>query len=197
MDRELKRVKREPCDGEIIGEIIAHDTEDYNDLCARYYNLVSARNPPRHARMSTAYRRLRERIQEHLRLAQPREVHRLLRQLRDFETNPASLGGVLHPGSRGRQQDGGEVAEMIDLTDDKVIVDLDTFIIDVVLLKVVKPDPDVPSTSTARPSGPAIKCEPTVFAGCGEQIRAPKDRTHPIVRVHARARTRVRMRECV
>ena len=108
--------------------------------------------------MSIAYQRLRKDIQEHLSLGQSSEVHRLLQHLRAFETNPASLGGIVPPCLHAPQT-GGEVHETIDLTEDKVIVDLDTFIIDVLLLKVVKPDPDATSTSTVRPPTTAIKCE--------------------------------------
>ena len=115
-----------------------------------------------------SFRALRTRIKALERRGAHGEIHRLLKELRQWEIRPPSLGGAQPACLRGDDGGGGggsagTVVEVIDLSGDDggvAYVDVDSYIIDVLLLKVVKSE-----AATARSAAPAashaVKAEPS------------------------------------
>ena len=91
------------------------------------------------------WKALRKRIKELEKKEQHSEIYQLLDKLSRFEMK----WGAFPMGKQGKND--GEVEEIIDLTDDHEIIEVDTYIIDVLLVAVVKPDPDAPPLVAIKP----------------------------------------------
>ena len=118
--------------------------------------------PPRIEQASVGFRALRARIKALQRRAAHGEIHRLLKELRQWEIRPPSLGGAQPACLRGDDENGGSsgaVVEVIDLSGDDCI-DVDSYIIDVLLLKVVKSEAAT-ALSAAPAAMHAVKAEPS------------------------------------
>ena len=141
--------------------VVVHDPELPNGQ-----QLRRQVRPPRIEQASVGFRALRARIKALERRGAHGEIHRLLKELRQWEIRPPSLGGAQPACLRGDDENGGSsgaVVEVIDLSGDGggvAYVDVDSYIIDVLLLKVVKSE-----AATARSAAPAathgVKAEPS------------------------------------
>ena len=132
----------------------AFDQREYDELRIHYFEPVVQHNvrlpggrvlrkqtsPPRIDQKGRGYDALRKQIAELEKKKDKIGVWHLLRQLRAWEMRPPSLGGTALTG--GAAQDG--VNEVIDLSVETHAMDVDEFICDVLLTKVVKvkTDPD-------------------------------------------------------
>lgn len=149
--RAAKRVKTETA---------AFDEQEYNELRKHYMEPVVTSNaelamgqrlrrqtrPPRIEQNGRGWKKLRKRLKALEKAQDYQEIYRLLRQLRELELCPPGLGGHMPEALRSGACSSGEVAEVIDLSDEAVIIDVDSYIIEVLLVKVVKPDPARSST---------------------------------------------------
>jgi len=153
----------------------AFDQEEYTALRTHYFDPVVQHNvelpggrtlrkttsPPRIEQKGRGYDALRKKIAELDKQNDVVAVWHLLRQLRAWETRPPSLGGAALTGSTD-----AEVTETIDLTKEENALDVDEFINDVLLTKVVivKPDPDggevQVSLPAPQPFPKRVKAEP-------------------------------------
>lgn len=154
-----KRVKTE--------DAAAFDQEDYTGLWHHYMDPVVVKNAElamgqrlrkqtRPARIENHGRGWAE-LRKQLKLLQRQQAHgdiyRLLRQLRDWEICPPGLGGNVPKALRGIGGGGAsssEVVEVIDISDETVIVDVDTYIIEVLLVKEVIVKQDLDSVPVKR-----------------------------------------------
>ena len=109
----MQRVKPDP--DSVVNE------EDYSHLRSRYWEFVSTRKKRNHAKMPDSYKRIWERIQESVKQGCHLEVYSLLCKLRTVESNPDAVGLM--------QSADDDVHETIDLTDEKHIVDAESYII--------------------------------------------------------------------
>jgi Leucine-rich repeat (LRR) protein len=95
--------------------------------------------PPRIEQKSRGFKALRKRIKSLEKQNDHMSIVRLLRQLQQWEMCPPSLsGGVLPAALRGEDSltNESQVQQEIDLTDDDLIVDVDSFICEVLLVSV-------------------------------------------------------------
>ncbi|GMI39885.1 hypothetical protein TeGR_g9470 [Tetraparma gracilis] len=87
------------------------------------------------------FKALKKEIEKLRREGDREEIFRLLKGLAAWEMDPVRN---CVPGTK-RAAGGGYVAEVIDMTKgDPEVIDVDTFILEVLLMKVVKADPDAP-----------------------------------------------------
>ena len=155
---------------------VAFDQREYDELRIHYFEPVVQHNvqlpggrvlrkqtsPPRIDQKGRGYDALRKQIAELEKKKDKVGVWHLLRQLRAWEMRPPSLGGTALTG--GAAQDG--VNEVIDLSVENHAMDVDEFICDVLLTKVVKvktdPDGDEHEVRLAAPAPfpKRIKIEP-------------------------------------
>ena len=98
--------------------------------------------PPRIEQDGPGWRELRKRVRTLEKVQAHEEIHRLLKQLRDWELCPPSLGGRMPEALSGGAGMCREVAEVIDISDETVIIDVDTYILEVLIVREVKPDPE-------------------------------------------------------
>mmetsp|Transcript_5701 Transcript_5701/g.12043 ORF Transcript_5701/g.12043 Transcript_5701/m.12043 type:complete len:161 (-) Transcript_5701:72-554(-) len=141
------------------------DPADYEALCKRYLQKYSKKNvqlpggqfirrkeyqAPINCN-TPGHKALKKEIQKLQKLGKRGEarIYSLLKGLRDWEMKPRNQP---FPGSRSD----GDVDEIIDLTtneEEKEIVDVDAFILNVLLVNVVKRDPDaiIPSIIKKEP----------------------------------------------
>ena len=124
----------------------AFDQREYDELRIHYFEPVVQHNvrlpggrvlrkqtsPPRIDQKGRGYDALRKQIAELEKKKDKIGVWHLLRQLRAWEMRPPSLGGAAIAGSSD-----ADVTETIDLTKEINAVDVDSYIIDVLLTKVV------------------------------------------------------------
>jgi hypothetical protein len=134
----------------------AFDEQEYRILREHFFEPVVAYNvelpngqvlrrqtkPPRMNQPTAGFIKLRKAIAGLEKSGDRAEILRLLCQLRAWETHPPALGGVAFPGTT----DTAGANEVIDLSDEGGIVglDVDQYIIDVLLVRVVKPEPGAP-----------------------------------------------------
>jgi hypothetical protein len=117
--------------------VVEHDVVDPRTSRSGHQRVLPRKvSPPRIDSKSPGFVKLKQEILAlEDRGDRPRALE-LLRALREWEQWPQSLGGAQPPWERGAA--GGECTETIDLTaDDPDVVDVDTYIIDVLLTKVV------------------------------------------------------------
>ena len=101
------------------------------------------------------YKELKRQIQKLEKDNDDKEIYRLLKGLRRFEVERTPISSFIR-GDNGDDDDGDdEVKEILDLTgipDDNDVIDVDSFIIDFLLVEVIKPDPDAvpPSSGTNK-----------------------------------------------
>jgi len=106
--------------------------------------LREQKRPPRIEQDTNGFKELRRTLKGLERQGNHGRIYQLLRQLRDWEIRPRSLGGPVPAFMRdsegaGAAQDHG-VAEVIDLSElnDDDVVDVDAFILEVLLVGVTK-----------------------------------------------------------
>jgi hypothetical protein len=85
--------------------------------------------------------RLRKRIRQLGKQGACEEMISLLHGLREWELRPPALGGSVPNALRTAGADTSGVTEVIDISDDATIIDVDSYIIEMLLVKVVKADP--------------------------------------------------------
>ena len=171
-----------------VDQAAAFDEREYCELRKHYFDPVVQHNvklpggrtlrkttsPPRIEQKGRGYDALRKEIAELDKKKDVVAVWHLLRQLRAWEMRPPSLGGAALAGNSD-----AEVTETIDLTKEVNAIDADTYIIDVLLTKVVqiKRDPDGGEVRVSRaapqPLPKSVKTEPTHEAPASEEP-APK-----------------------
>jgi hypothetical protein len=99
--------------------------------------------PPRIEGDSRGFKELRKHITVLKQRDDHREIFRLLCALRQWEINPPYLGGAAHPGNAlFANEDTSDdapvvVPDTVDLTDDTVVTNVDTFVCEVLLFKVL------------------------------------------------------------
>jgi hypothetical protein len=134
------------------------DQAEYERLRKHYFEPVVVRDeelpngvrlrkqtkPPRIQGKSRGFEQLRKHIKVLEKRKDHREIFRLLCDLKQWETTPPSLGGKAHPADAMAGKTGGDAGKddpvviyEIDLTDDTLILDVDTFICDVLLMNVL------------------------------------------------------------
>ena len=166
-DEQELDIKREPLDPSSTRHTTtdgAFDQQDYNMLRTHYFEPKVRKNEEipngmqlrkRHAPAAIdgktrGYKELKQQIQKLEINNDDKGIYRLLKELRRFEVSRTPISSFV----RGDDDEDDEVTEIIDLTgilddDDDGVIDVDTFIIDFLLVEVIKPDPDaVPSSST-------------------------------------------------
>ena len=125
-------------------------TEGTRSLRTRY---TSARIDGKTA----GYEELKRQIQKLENDNDDKGIYRLLKGLRRFEVERIPISSFIRGDDKDDEDDkddddDDEVTEIIDLTsipDDDAVIDVDTFIIDYLLVEVIKPDPDaVPPSGT-------------------------------------------------
>ena len=162
------------------------DEEEYATLRRHYFDPVVVENvqlgggrvlrrqtrPPRIECASPGFRALRGEICALEKAGEHARIWHLLRQLRAWEERPPSLGGALPPCLRGTSDDDG-AQEVIDVSDEHQIIDVDSFITDVLLVDVraVKPDPDAPTSGEAASSRTVRRLAPVPFAALGVHVK--------------------------
>jgi len=136
-------------------EAAAFDEEEYTELRRHYMEPVVTSNaelamgqrlrrqtrPPRIEQNGPGWQALRKRVKALEQAQGHQEIYRLLRQLRDWELCPPGLGGRM-PEALSSGAGSGGVAEVIDISDEAVIIDVDTYIIDMLVVSDVKKDPE-------------------------------------------------------
>ena len=147
------KVKEEPLSSEDLWKF---NQADYDTLRAHYFDPVVVKNvelpggrtlreqkrPPRIEQDSDGFKKLRGTLKVLREQGDDGRIYQLLRQLRDWEIRPQSLGGQVPTFMRegaGAAQD-QVVAEVIDLSalNDDDVVDVDAFILEVLLVGVMK-----------------------------------------------------------
>jgi hypothetical protein len=134
------------------------DQAEYERLRKHYFEPVVVRDEelpngvrlrkqtkqPRIQGKSRGFEQLRKRINVLEKQKDHREFFRLLCALKQWEITPPSLGGTAHPadamaGKTGEDagKDDPVVMYEIDLTDDALVLDVDTYICDVLLMNVL------------------------------------------------------------
>lgn len=130
------------------------DQADYDELRKHYFERVVQHNvelpggrvlrkqtsPPRIEQDSRGFRELRKTIKGLEKDKDHNQIYSLLRELRTWEERPPTLGGALPSFMRGDSTE--EVTEAIDLTVEVYTIDVDTYIIDTLLVGVMTPKPD-------------------------------------------------------
>ena len=154
------RVKSEP-QGQPLPLTALHNEADFADLRRHYFDPIVLCNvelpggrvlreqtrPPRIDQQTPGFRALKACVRVLEKAGDRDEVFRLLRQLRDWERRPPSLGGALPACLRGEGGASADVSEVIAIADDDAqIIDADQFVREVLLVRVtaptIKPDPD-------------------------------------------------------
>ena len=147
-----KKVKEEP----LSEDLCEFNQADYNTLRAHYFDPVVVKNvelpggrtlreqkrPPRIEQDSDGFKKLRGTLKVLREQGDDGRIYQLLRQLRDWEIRPQSLGGQV-PAFMREEAEAAEdqvVAEVIDLSalNDDDVVDVDAFILEVLLVGVTK-----------------------------------------------------------
>ena len=151
--RSAVRVKPEPHQAEaiLLPAPVLRDEADYQNLRRHYFDRVVVRNvelpggrvlreqsrPPRIEQTTPGFVKLRARVRALEKVGDHDEVYRLLRQLREWERRPPSLGGAL-PACM-RSEAGGasndDVCEVIVIADNDQIIDADQFVLEVLLAR--------------------------------------------------------------
>ena len=134
------------------------DQADYDALLKYYYEPIVQHNvelpggrtlrrqtsPPRIEQDSLGFTALRKTIDGLKKSSAPdshNKIYQLLRELNAWQTRPPSLGGSLPSWQRGSAEESA-VTETIDLTAEETVIDVDAYIIDVLLVGVLQPKPD-------------------------------------------------------
>jgi hypothetical protein len=143
--------------GDTPGLALVFNQEEYDRLWVHYYEPVVVKHaelpggtrlrrqtkPPRINGKSRGFKELRKHITVLKQRKNHREIFRLLCALRQWEIHPSCLGGAAHPGNAlFANEDTSDdapvvVPDTIDLTDDTVVTDVDTFICEVLLVNVL------------------------------------------------------------
>ena len=153
------------------------DQAEYDALVKYYYEPIVQHNvelpggrtlrrqtsPPRIEQDSPGFKTLRKTIEGLKKSNAPvDQIYQLLRELNALQMRPPSLGGVLPSWQRGSTEESA-VTEVIDLSAEDVVVDVDTYIIDVLLVGVLRPKPDpdggAPRMVAASEPTPLVKRE--------------------------------------
>ena len=166
-DEQEVDIKRETLDPSRTSRMTtddAFDQQDYNMLRTHYFESKVRKNEEipngmqlrkRHAPATMdgkmrGYKELKQQIQKLEINNNDKGIYRLLKELRRFEVSRIPISSFVC----GDDDEDDEVTEIIDLTGilddgDDGVIDVDTFIIDFLLVEVIKPDPDaVPPSST-------------------------------------------------
>ncbi|KAK7242439.1 hypothetical protein SO694_0015908 [Aureococcus anophagefferens] len=150
------------------------DQADYDALLKYYYEPIVQHNvelpggrtlrrqtsPPRIEQDTLGFNALRKTINGLKKSSAPdshNKIYQLLRELNAWQTRPPSLGGSLPSWQRGLAEESA-VTETVDLTAEETVIDVDTYIIDVLLVGVLqpKPDPDGGAPRMVAVSKPAL-----------------------------------------
>ena len=123
-------------------EVVMFDEEEYAELMRHYLEPVVVQNaelamgqrlrrqtrPPRIQQAGPGWLELRKRVEALRKQGAHEEIHRLLLQLREWELRPPGFGGLMPAALSTRKHDVSEVHEVIDISDEAVIVDVETYI---------------------------------------------------------------------
>jgi len=178
MAGRAKRLKTEalPFDEEEYAELRRHYMEpvtlnDADLATTRRERLRSQTRTARFEQNGPGWKQLRKRIKTLQKAHAHQEIHRILRELRQWEIRPPGLGGTM-PGSLScGPSTRSEVTELIDVSgNDAEVVDVDTYILDLLLVKEVKPDPEGSSSHTV-----AVKHETDAQAAADDALGAARD----------------------
>jgi hypothetical protein len=161
--------------GEVAEAETVLDPGDYEELQKRYLlprerkdeelpgsmRLHRQQKPPLidvMCRWSDGYKKLKKQIQTLQKKKKHTEIYRLLRQLRDYEIhNQARPPECLRSLGETTTSD---VQEVVDLTaDDEEVIDVDKYILDVLLVNIVKADPDGIAETTNETAHIIVKME--------------------------------------
>ncbi|KAH8046166.1 hypothetical protein JL720_16456 [Aureococcus anophagefferens] len=92
------------------------------------------------AAMAAGLRKTIQRLEQSREADKHEQIYQLLKELNRWQTRPPSLGGALPSWQRGSHD--ATVSEAIDLTVEENAIDVDSYIIDVLLVGVLRPKPD-------------------------------------------------------
>lgn len=159
-------------------EAVVFDEEEYVTLRRHYMEPVVTANaelamgqrlrrqtrPPRIQQEGPGWRDLRKRIRQLEKQGAREEIFSLLHELREWELRPPALGGSVPNALRTAGADTSGVTEVIDISDEATIIDVDSYIIEMLLVKVVKADL-VGSAAPAASISTQVKAEDSCEAG--------------------------------
>ena len=164
----------ESVDEDAYAELHAYYCEPYTERDAPTLSGTSGAKlrhprtrPPRLEQNSAGYKALRKTIGHLKRTGDRAEILRLLHMLRDWEMRSAARGLPLPPALRDPSM---EIAEVVDIADEQEPIDVDAFILDVLIVKEVRVKSEIDGTPKGGASS-SVKSEAVVAREQSTRLR--------------------------